>query len=152
MTMLNDPFKFDFSKIQVSDNPIQDAPRNVPLPATIKNVEYKDLAKKGSGESKPRLIITQEVMFDDKVGRFETIISPNQGYILKGYLLAVDVDADALSGQPMDEEGLQSTLVGSSVALTLEDREWNGKTFLNFKRVASYDNAVVDDNEQDLPF
>lgn len=146
MTMkMPNAFSFNFAEISVSDNPINDAPRNVPLPSVIKKVEYRNLAKKGSGEEKVRLVITQEVSWDDQKGRFETIISEKQGYILKSYFSAIGMDADALTNQALDEEGLSETFVGKPVSLTLEDREWQGKSYLNFKRVTKYEDSVVED-------
>ena len=149
MTTFSSGFSFDFNKVSVNDNPIDEFPFDQPLDAVITWVGYKNLARKGSNEEKIRLIISQDVYYNGKVGKFETIISEQQGYILKQYLIAAGVDADGLSGQLLDEDGLSGLLVGRSVSLTMTEREWNGKKYRNFKRVTEYRGEPVND---DPPF
>lgn len=142
-------FSFDFNAVSVNDNPIDEFPFDAPLAAVISDVRYKNLAKKDSGEEKIRLVITQKVYHDNKEGSFDTIISPNQAYILKQYLVAVGVDANDLSGQPLDEDGLRGLLMDRSVTLTMQEREWDGKKYRNFKKVSEYGGEAVSD---DIPF
>lgn len=146
---VNTTFSFDFSAVSVNDNPIDTFPNDVPLAAVISGVAYKNLAKKDSGEEKIRLVITQDVYYNNEKGSFDTIISEKQAYILKQYLVAAGVDTAQWSGHALDEESLQGALLGRSVSLTTQEREWNGKTYRNFKTVKEYEGDTPSD---DLPF
>lgn len=149
----NTGFSFDFAAVTVDENPIETFPFDTPLAAEITKVEYKNLAKKDSGEEKIRLIITQNVHFNGEVGRYETIISDKQAYILKQYLIAAGVNANDLSGQPLDGDSLSSALVGTALMLTTTEREWNGRMFRNFKSAKPYDTTTPElEPEADLPF
>lgn len=149
----NAGFSFDFAAVSVDENPIENFPYDTPLAAEITKVEYKNLAKKDSGEEKIRLIITQNVHFNGEVGRYETIISPNQAYILKQYLVAVGVNANELSGQSLDGDALASVLVGNALMLVTTQREWNGRQFRNFKSAKAYDTTTPELNtDEDMPF
>lgn len=137
-TFSNAAFSFDFNSVSVNDNPIDTFPFDVPLAAIITGVAYKNLAKKDSGEEKIRLVITQDVYHNSETGSFDTILSEKQAYILKQYLVAVGVDTSAWSGHALDEDALQHALVGRTVSLTMQEREWNGKMYRNFKRVQEF--------------
>ena len=138
------PFAFSFSSVSIDGNEIDSFPYNEALAATITKVAYKNLAKKDSSEEKIRLIISQTVYWGDKEAGYDTIISPNQAYLLKSYMVAVGVDANALTDQVLDEEGLTSELVGKSLTLTFQEREWQGKSFRNVGKIAAYVDSTTD--------
>lgn len=142
------PFQFDFSSVSIGGNEIDSFSYNVPLAATITAVAYKNLAKKDSGEENIKLVITQDVFEGDKVAQYDTIISAKQAYLLKSYMVACGVDANALSNQVLDEDGLKSELEGKTLIISFETREWQGRTFRNVKKIAPY----VDATESDMPF
>lgn len=143
MSMQN-AFSFDFSTITVGDNPVNDFPVDVPLPARITGVEYRDMnAKKQTTEKKIRLVISQQVWFGQESGTYETYISEKQGYLLKAYLGAVGIGTKGLDNQPLDAESLAEVLVGHGISITFQDREWEGKSFRNVKRVGAINQEEV---------
>lgn len=149
--LANASFAFDFNAVSVSDNPIDSFPFDTPLAAIITGVAYRNLAKKGSGEEKIRLVVTQKVYHDNQEGTYDTIISPNQGYLLKQYLVAVGVDANALSNQSLDQEGLESALKDNAITITFTENEYNGKKYRSVRRVTEYGGEAMTTGDA-LPF